>query len=462
MPAIKEDILSLKTPPHSIEAEMMVLGSMLIDKEAIEKAIGIIQQDSFYKESHQKIFSTILELYNKDIPIDIYTVSEKLKDFNLLEEIGGIEYLTNLVDFVTSAANVDFYLKVVKQKYILRQLITNSNKIINMCYDANQDTELLLDKAETIIFNIAKEGVSHDFISIQEMIPDALQKIEEFYQQKKHITGVPTGFSRFDELTAGLQKSNLIIIAGRPTHGKTAIVLNIAEHSSLIHNIPVGIFSLEMSRDELLLRFLCSLARTDIRKVRSGYLERKYWTNLTTAAEKISKSPIYIDDTSNLTVLEIRARARRLSAELRSKDKNLGLIIIDYLQLIKSSEKYDSRQAEIAEISRALKAMARDLNIPVVAVSQLSRRPEEKGRDGIPRLSDLRESGALEQDADVVAFIYREELYRPHIDELKGKAKFIIAKQRNGPIGEVNLVFHSEFTKFEDAMPEFQTPPEAR
>ncbi len=439
-----------KIPPQALEAEMAVLGSMLIEKEAIAHGMDILKEKSFYKEAHRKIFAAISNLYVQDKAVDMVTITEELKRQRIFSDIGGVAYLTDLINMVTTAANVEYYAHIVRQKAILRDLIYTATQIVNECYAEKQDVEKILDQAESSIFNIAQDKVARGFQPVDDMIHNVIETVESFYQRKEHVTGIATGFHEFDALTSGFQPSNLVIIAGRPSAGKTSIVMNIVEHVSVQNKIPVGMFSLEMSKQELVLRMLCSQARVNSHEVRRGYLSKRYWTALTNAASRISEAPLYIDDSSTLSVLEMRARARRLAAELGVQGKKLGMIVVDYLQLMRGGGRLESRQQEISEISRSLKSLARDLQIPVIAISQLSRRPEEKGRDGRPQLSDLRESGALEQDADLVAFIYREELYKQSDPDLQGKARVIIAKQRNGPVGEIDLIFLKEHTRFEN------------
>lgn len=439
-----------KIPPQALEAEMAVLGSMLIEKEAIAHGMDILKEKSFYKEAHRKIFAAISNLYVQDKAVDMVTITEELKRQRIFSDIGGVVYLTDLINMVTTAANVEYYAHIVRQKAILRDLIYTATQIVNECYAEKQDVEKILDQAESSIFNIAQDKVARGFQPVDDMIHNVIETVESFYQRKEHVTGIATGFHEFDALTSGFQPSNLVIIAGRPSAGKTSIVMNIVEHVSVQNKIPVGMFSLEMSKQELVLRMLCSQARVNSHEVRRGYLSKRYWTALTNAASRISEAPLYIDDSSTLSVLEMRARARRLAAELGVQGKKLGMIVVDYLQLMRGAGRLESRQQEISEISRSLKSLARDLQIPVIAISQLSRRPEEKGRDGRPQLSDLRESGALEQDADLVAFIYREELYKQNDPDLQGKARIIIAKQRNGPVGEIDLIFLKEHTRFEN------------
>lgn len=438
-----------KVPPQAGEAEMAVLGAMLIEKEAIAKAIEIIEEKSFYREAHRWIYRVIIGLYSEDKAVDPLTVAEELRKQHLLSEVGGMAYLTQLIETVSTAAHVEYYARIVREKTILRELINAATQIVSDSYSQEDDVELILDKAESRIFAVVQRRVEKGFIPVSQLLTTVMETVETFFKNKEHVTGVPTGFKDFDLLTAGLQPANMVIIAGRPSMGKTAFSLNIAAHVGVEHKLPVAIFSLEMSRQELLLRILCSEARVSTHKLRGGFLPRESWTPLTTTASRLSESPIFLDDTPSLSVLEIRARARRLAAELHTQGKNLSLIIVDYLQLLRGHSRADNRQQEISEISRALKGLSRDLNVPLLALSQLSRRPEEKGREGRPQLSDLRESGALEQDADVVVFIYRESMYKPDDPDLQNKAKLIIAKQRNGPTGEVDLLFFRDFTRFE-------------
>jgi replicative DNA helicase len=439
-----------KTPPQAIEAEMAVLGAMLIEREAQAKVLDLVDEHSFYKPAHQHIFRTIAHLFAEGSAVDVVTVGEQLKNQKLLMEVGGSSYLMDLANVLPTAANVEHYARIIKDKAVLRALITVSTRIVTSAYSQAGDVADLLDEAERNIFSIAQSKAEKGFIAVSELVHDVIETVEKLYQRKTHVTGVSTGFTELDAMTSGFQPSNLIIIAGRPSMGKTSLAMNIAEHVAIHEKKPVAIFSLEMSREELMLRMLCSQARVDSHKVRRGYLEKKYWNTLTAAASLVAQSPIYIDDSSSLSVLEMRARSRRLAAELASKGTPLALIMVDYLQLMRGMGKIENRQQEISEISRNLKALARDLRVPVMALSQLSRRPEEKGREGRPALSDLRESGAIEQDADMVAFIYREEVYKPQDLDNQGKAKILVAKQRNGPTGEFELAFLREYTKFEN------------
>jgi len=404
----------------------------------------------FYKVAHQIIYRTIAKLFAEGAAVDVVTVAEQLKNEKQLTDIGGAAYLTNLTNIVPTAANVEQYARIVLDKATLRRLISVSTRIVSSCYEQKEEVSTLLDQAEHDIFAIAQSKVEKGFVPISDLVHDVIETVEKLYQNKTHVTGLMTGFREMDVMTSGLQPSTLVIIAARPSMGKTSLALNIAEHVAIQDKKPVAVFSLEMSREELMFRLLCSEARVDSHKVRRGYLEKKYWNTLTAAASSLAQAPIYVDDASSLSVLEMRARARRLAAELASRGTPLAMIIVDYLQLMQGMGKPESRQQEISEISRSLKGLARDLRVPLIALSQLSRRTEEKGREGPPQLSDLRESGAIEQDADIVAFIYREEVYKPQELDLQGKAKILIAKQRNGPTGEFELAFIREYTRFEN------------
>ena len=432
-----------KLPPQNIEAEMGVLGSMLIEEDAISQVLEVIDQNDFYKDVHKKIFSRIVELYDQRKAVDLITLVEKLKNDNALEEVGGASYLTALTNSVPTAANVVHYAKIVREKNILRLLINNATQIVTDAFETEEGVDDVLDRAEKMIFEISDRRIQGGFLSIKELMKDSIETIDKLYQRKAHVTGIPSGYADFDERTAGLQPSDLIIIAGRPSMGKSAFAINIVEHASIFEKVPVAFFSLEMSKEQLVQRFLCSHARVDAHKVRTGFLSAQDWPNLTTAAGKLSEAPIFIDDTPGISVLELRAKARRLKSH-----QHIQLIVIDYMQLMRGSSYAESRQQEISEISRSLKALARELNVPIIAISQLSRAVESR-TDHRPQLSDLRESGAIEQDADVVVLLIREEYYNP-TEQNKGLAEAIIAKQRHGPVGTVRLSFIKEYTRFEN------------
>ncbi|MDI6641155.1 MAG: replicative DNA helicase [Elusimicrobiota bacterium] len=438
-----------KVPPQSIEAEMAVLGSMIIEKEAVAKALEIIDEQHFYRDTHRRIFRIIKRLYLENIPIDTVSIIEELKRENILLDVGGAAYIAQLINTVSTAANVEYYAKAVYEKAILRQLIHAGTQIVEAGYKATDKPEALLDKAEQIIFSIARLRDSQGFSPARDLVQSTLERIESLMTDRKNVTGLSTGFTELDNMTSGLQPSNLIIVAGRPSMGKTSFCMNIVANVAIRNKLPVGIFSLEMSKDELMFRLICSEAWANAHEVRRGVIAKNKWPSITTAADRIYNAQIYVDDTPNLSALEVRMRARRLVSQLQAEGKKLAVIVIDYLQLLRATEKAESRQQEISEISRALKALSKELQIPVVAVSQLSRKPEERGREGRPQLSDLRESGALEQDADLVIFIYRPEIYKPDDRELEGKANIIVAKQRNGPTGDIEMMFFKEFTRFE-------------
>jgi replicative DNA helicase len=432
-----------RNPPQNISAEQAALGSMLLQEDAILHGVDILRPEDFYQKSHQNIFKCILELFEKSRGVDLVTLTEELNRKNLLEEIGGVTYLTNLINSVPTAANIEHYIKIIEEKSILRNLINNATKIVSMGYEEKEDAKILLDKAEHLVFEISDRNIRQSFVPIKEIIQDSYEKIEDLYHRGGFITGVPSGYEELDDITTGFQPSELIVVAGRPGMGKTAFCMNIAQYVSINKNIPVAIFSLEMSKSQLVQRMLCSEARIDSHNLRKGRLAEVDWAPLSMAAGRLASAPIFIDDSAGISGLEIRAKARRLKAQC-----NLGLVIIDYLQLMQTAGRVENRQQEISEISRSLKGLARELNVPVVAVSQLSRAVEQR-EERRPRLSDLRESGAIEQDADLVIFIYREEYYKPKTEK-KGISEIIISKQRNGPTGKVDLTFIKEYAKFEN------------
>ncbi len=432
-----------KVPPQNLEAEQSVLGGILLDNMAINSVLEILVTDDFYSEAHRKIFTAIVELSEKSEPSDLITLSSILRDKKQLEGIGGESYLASLVDMVPSAANISYYSKIVKEKSILRKLIGAATEILNKSYDSASDIDSVLDESEHTIFEISENKVKPTFFPIKEIIKDSFKTIESLYERKALITGVSTGYKKVDELTSGFQNSDLIIIAGRPSMGKTALAINIAQYASIENETPVAIFSLEMSKEQLAFRLLASEAKVDSQRLRKGFVGEVDWPKLTTAAGRLSEAPIYIDDTPAISVLEMKAKARRLKAE-----HGLGLVILDYLQLMRG--RGPSREQEISEISRSLKSLAKELEVPVVALSQLNRQVEARS-DRRPQLADLRESGAIEQDADVIMFIYRDEVYNKSEDNPeKGLAEVIVGKQRNGPTGLVKLSFLKEYTRFEN------------
>jgi len=437
------DLSLTKMPPQNLEAEMAVLGSMLIEETAISYAMEILDGFSFYNDSHRRIFESMVKLYSENKAVDIVTLIEELKKTGDLDKVGGPTYITNLTTVVPTAANVMHYAAIVKEKSILRNLISAATNIISESYESHGEVAKILDKAERIIFDISSKKVESSFVPLKEIIKDSIETIDQLYQKKAHVTGIPTGFSDFDSITAGLHPSDLIVFAGRPSMGKSALVSSIAEHVGVAEKIPLVIFSLEMSKEQFVQRMLCSHARVNAHNVRTGFLSQTDWPKLTNAAGKLSDAPIYIDDTAGLSVLELRAKARRLKSQ-----RNIQLIIVDYLQLMQGMPGSENRQQEISEISRSLKALARELSVPVIAVSQLSRAVESR-QDRRPQLSDLRESGAIEQDADLVGLLLREEYYNP-TEENRGIAEVIIAKQRNGPVGSIKLVFIKDYVKFDN------------
>ena len=431
-------------PPQSLEAEDSILSAILVDNDTLLDVVEILSPEDFYKSAHQKIFSAIVDLFSRNEPVDLVTLTNILREQGRLEEVGGALYLAKLLDTVPMAVNAPHYAKIVHDKACLRRLIEKSNDIVKRCYDDRGDVEDVLDYAERTIFEISQDKIRPAFYPIGKIILDNIETLEERQGNKALITGIPTGFTKLDSLTAGFQGSDLIILAARPGMGKTALALNIARNVAVEANVPTAIFSLEMAKEQLSMRLLCAEARIDSNRVRSGFFSQDDWVKLTEAAGVLSEAPIFIDDSPDITAMTIRAKARRLKME-----KGLGLIFIDYLQLMKSRTTLERRDLEISEISRSLKALAKELDLPVVALSQLNRKLEERS-DKRPQLSDLRESGALEQDADVVAFIYRDEMYNKDPNNPnRGKAELIIAKQRNGPVGVVPLAFLDAYTRFE-------------
>ena len=432
-------------PPQSLEAEESILSAILIDNDTLLDVLEILSPEDFYRSAHQKIFSAISELFSRNEPVDLVTLTNILREHDRLEEIGGAAYLANLVDTVPLAVNAQYYAKIVYDKACLRRLIEKSNSIAKRCFEDRGDVDGVIDFAESSIFEISENKIRPTFYPIGKIIESNIDVLEERQGNRALVTGVASGFTKLDELTAGFQKSDLVILAGRPGMGKTALALNIAKNAAVDANIPVAIFSLEMSKEQLSLRMLSSEARIDSSRLRRGFISQDDWIKITDSAGVLSQAPIFIDDSPNITALEIRAKSRRLKME-----KDIGLIIIDYLQLMKSRASAERRDLEISEISRSLKALAKELDLPVVALSQLNRKLEERS-DKRPQLADLRESGALEQDADVVAFLYRDELYnRDENNPNKGKAELIVSKQRNGPTGFTILTFLDTYTRFEN------------
>jgi replicative DNA helicase len=448
--------LDRKSPPQSIDAEMALLGAMLIEKDAIIKALELVKEDDFYKELHKLIFGAIRELNDTEVAEPV-TINNRLKTNKLFVDAGGIKYLFGLMDAAQTAANVEYYANIVKDKSILRQIINVGSNMVTEAFSEDSPSETILDNAQTVLFNISKQNTMNEFSTPEELVPTIVTKLENLYKDKNDVPGLRTGFTDLDKTTAGLQPSELIIIAGRPSMGKTAFALNIAEYVAITSKKPqsVAIFSLEMSKEALMMRFLASVAQVSGQDLRKGYFKNSDWPKLTTAMDKIGKASMYICD-ADMTAIDIRATAKKLATKLEKKGNPLSLIIIDYLQLIRgigNGKKIESKQIETAEISRSLKALAKDLKVPVIALSQLSRSSEKRGKETKPLLSDLRDSGAIEQDADVVAFVHREGYYAKDDPDKKNQAEIIIAKQRNGPVGTVELIFEGEYTKFYNKAP---------
>lgn len=431
-----------KVPPHDIEAEQAVIGSMLTDKDSVISAIEILKEEDFYRDDNRLIYEAILNLYNRAEPIDIITVKAELESMGKFEQIGGLEYLAELPEKVPTTANTIKYIKIVEEKSVLRNLIKTANEIIELGYDPTEDVEDIMEGAEKKIFNLMQNKNQKGYSAMKDILVDSFTQLEELYNRKQHITGVPTGFVDLDYKTAGLHSSDLVLIAARPAMGKSAFALNIATNAAVRAKVPVVIFSLEMSKEQMVNRILCSEAMVDSNKVRTGKLEEDDWTKLAEAIGPLSEAEIYIDDTPGISVMEIRAKCRKLKLE-----KNIGMVVIDYLQLVQGSNKKNgSREQEISEISRSLKILAKEIGVPVIALSQLSRAVEQRP-DHRPMLSDLRESGAIEQDADIVMFLYRDDYYNED-SEKKGIAEVILAKHRGGSTGTVELLWLGSYTKF--------------
>ena len=431
-----------RVPPHNIEAEQSVLGGILLDNDVLPGVLEILNGEEFYRAAHRAAFTAVITLFERNEPCDLVTLTNLLKSQNKLEEAGGASYLASLVDSVPSAANVSHYARIVSEKWLQRSLISSATQIATSALQGGLEIDELLDRAEQAIFQVSERRVNPSFFLIKDVIKQNIKILEKLQERQEVFTGIPTGFDELDQMTSGLQPADLVVIAGRPSMGKTAFALNIARNAAVEHEVAVGIFSLEMSKEQLGMRMLCSEARVDSHKMRTGFFTPRDWPLLLRAAGTISEAPIFIDDSPALSALELRAKARRLK-----RDQKLGLVIVDYLQLMRGPQGAERREQEISEISRALKALAKELTVPVVALSQLNRRVEER-HDKRPQLSDLRESGAIEQDADLIAFIYRDEIYHPESPD-QGVAEIIIGKQRNGPTGKVKLAFLSQYTRFD-------------
>jgi replicative DNA helicase len=442
-----------RAPPHSVEAEQGVLGSMLIaPQEAIPAAIEKISEPYLYIPAHQIVYRVLVEQWNAGHAIDLITFTQTLRDQNFLETIGGAVFVTSLFTFVPTAANIDYYLEIVRDKYVLRQIISTCTEGVRRAYEEQGEVNALLDEVEQSVFSVSEAQSRVQLEPMKTHVMGALERIEKLFENKGSISGIPTGFKDLDRMTSGLHPSEMTVIAARPSMGKTALAMNIAEHVAVQQKLPVAIFSLEMSSQQLVQRMLCSRARVTLERARDGFLSEADFPKLTHAASHLAEAPIFIDDSAAITILELRAKARRLKSR-----ESIGLVVIDYLQLLRGTSRrgQDNRQLEISEISAGIKGLAKELNIPVIVVAQLNRNPELRtgSGKGRPRLADLRESGSIEQDADVVGLLVREEYYadtEEERDDLEGKAELIIAKQRNGPVGEIKLTFLKEFTRFED------------
>lgn len=433
-----------RIPPQNTEAEQAVLGSILLKADLLGSVLELLKPNDFYKDAHKIIFESMVDLFEKNEPQDLLTVSNLLTNSNQIEQVGGPAYLASLTSIVPVTANIVSYAKIIREKSILRRLITVNSDIASRCYEEQGDIDILVDEAEQAIFDIAGSKGEGQFTHIKSIVPDAFAQVEQLYKRKELITGVPTGYNILDKMTAGLQPSDLIILAARPSMGKTSFAMNIAQHAALVEKIGVAVFSLEMSKEQLVMRLLSSAGRIDSQRIRTGKLHNEDWPKLTRAVGMLSEAPIFIDDTPAISVLEMRAKVRRLASK-----SDIGLIVVDYLQLMRGRST-ENRTQEISEISRSLKALAKEHNVPVIALSQLNRGLESRP-DKRPMMSDLRESGAIEQDADVICFIYRDEVYNKAEDNPeRGSAEIIIGKQRNGPTGTVKLTFIKEFTMFEN------------
>lgn len=435
----------VRMPAQNIDAEMSVLGSLMLDNNAIVKILDIIKPESFYKTSHARIFKTMMELFEKNEPIDILSVSAKLKEKKLIEEAGGISYLTELVNSVPSASNVSYYAEIIRNKEVLRNLLEASTYLSELSYKEDDDINNIIDEAEKKIFNISRNAVKQNFVRVKDALEEAWERIDNLHKYPEKLRGVPSGFRDLDHILSGFQNSDLIILAARPSLGKTSLALNLARNAAINHNVPVGIFSLEMPTQQIVDRLLSAESTIDLWKIRTGKLNAKEgdFDQLSQALEKLSQAPIFIDDEASNTILQIRTMARRLQLE-----HNLGLLIVDYLQLIKPRNPSDSPVQQVTEISRSLKQLAKELDIPIIALSQLSRAVEQRPKS-VPRLSDLRDSGSIEQDADIVMFIYREDRYKENSTR-ENQADVIISKHRNGQLGKATLYFYPEKQIFLD------------
>ncbi len=433
---------NLRVPPYNIEAEQSIIGSLLIDRDAVYRVIEIVDPEDFYRDEHKYTIRAIYDLASEEKPIDIVSVADKLKSSGKLEFVGGITYLARLADSVPNSANADYYAKIVKDKSLLRQLIKAGGDISELGFDQTSDIDTLIDRAERKIFSLSQKRMKSYFVQIKDFLPQSFSEMESRYKRKSGISGIPSGFSDLDKITGGFQKSDLLIIAARPSVGKTSLAANISEYIAIKEKKAVAMFSLEMSKEQLIERMLCSQARVNLQRLKTGFLTEQDWPKLTEAYSNLFEARIFIDDSPDVTLTDIRAKARRMKVE-----EDIDIIVVDYLQLIRSKERFENRVIEISNITRGLKNLARELSIPVVVLSQLSRAVEKRD-SGKPVLSDLRESGSIEQDADVVMFLYRPD------PELRNEIELYVAKQRNGPTDSVKLIFLSEYTRFEQKVPQ--------
>ncbi len=442
---MEQQNIAHRLPPQNLEAEQCVLGSILLKEGALAKVLDILTDQDFYRDAHKTIYAALVALFEKNEPLDLITLTDVLRDWNKLEAVGGPAYLASLTDIVPLSANIVHYAQIVRRKALLRQLISTTTEIAARCYEEQDDIDALIEETEEKIFDIARRKTDQAVAPLHAIIKKNFAAVTQLYERKEHITGIPTGYYELDKMTAGLQPADLIILAARPSMGKTALALNIAQYAAIEHKVPVAIFSLEMAKEQLGMRLLCAESRVSSSRLRTGFLKEQDWPKLTRAAGVLSEAPIYIDDTPAMTVTEMRAKARRLKTEY-----DIGLVVVDYLQLMRGRGNVQSREQEISDISRSLKAMAKEINIPVLALSQLNRTLEHRPNKR-PQLADLRESGAIEQDADVILFIYRDEVYNKAEDNPnKGLAEIIIGKQRNGPVGTLLLTFLDRYTRFEN------------
>lgn len=440
------DLMFLKkTPPHSLEAEKTVLGGILVNNKNLNVVLSIITPEDFYKESHRLVLGRIITLVDKGLPVDLLSVTEELNREGRLDEVGGASYVSSLMDGVPKSLNIEYHTQIIKEKALLRRLILSSAKTISRSYDQKEDADQILDEAQAGIIQVAEQRIQQGFILLGSLTSPAIEMIQDFRERKEAVTGVPAGFRDLDALTAGFHQSEFVVVAARPSMGKTALCLNISQHVGMKTERSVGFFSLEMAKEQLVLRLLCSESQLDLKKVRTGFVGDREFERLKLAAESISQAKIFVDETAALSVMEMKAKARRLKME-----HGLDIVFIDYIQLMRTGGRFENRNQEMSFISRSLKELAKELKIPVVGISQLSRAPEKGRREPIPQLSDLRESGAIEQDADVVIFIYRPEFYRPQDEAIRGIAEVNVAKQRNGPTGKINLAFIREYARFAD------------